>query len=221
MTQTFDSKAVHIQPKTEKQDDLLTAIKLYDLVVTTGPAGVGKTYISVNAALNALFKGQQQSIILTRPNISTGRSLGFFPGDIKEKLEPWLAPMLSEMKKRLGETHLDNLKRKGKIQIQPFETVRGSSFDNSFILVDEAQNLTYEEIKAITTRIGVNSKMVLMGDPMQKDQKYDDLAKLQKILKKYEVPSAVVTFTVNDIVRSDIVANLVKAYMQEEGLLLI
>jgi len=159
-------KAIHIQPKTENQNRLLRAIELNQLVVTIGPAGVGKTYCAVNAAINLLVQGKTKKLVLVRANIPTGKTLGSFPGDIYDKLGPWLAPMTSEIKKRLGANDYEAKRHSGQIEFHPLETIRGASFENTIILVDESQNLTYEEVKAITTRIGENSKMILMGDPM-------------------------------------------------------
>ena len=208
--------AVHVQPKNPVQDQLINAITGYPLTVVTGPAGVGKTYITVNVAMNLMTKGRHRRLILTRSNMPTGKSLGSFPGDIKDKIEPWLAPMISVAKERIGETHYQALYGRGSIQYQPLETIRGASFNDAVILVDEAQNLTYEEVKAITTRIGTNSKMVLMGDPMQKDIASSGLSTLAKIAKKHGLEVPVIEFGIEHIVRSDIVAQLVRAYIKEE-----
>jgi phosphate starvation-inducible PhoH-like protein len=210
------NKAVHIQPKTANQDRLLRAIETSQLIVTIGPAGVGKTWCAVNAAVNLLVQGKAKTIILTRANIPTGPTLGSFPGDIGDKLGPWLAPMVNVIKQRLGVGDYDTKKHSGQIQFQPLETIRGASYENAVILVDEAQNLSYEEVKAVTTRIGENSKMVLMGDPMQRDTRDSGLVEFKKIINKYDLEIPIVEFTVDDIVRSDIVAVLVKAFIKHE-----
>ena len=209
-------KAIHIQPKTENQNRLLRAIELNQLVVTIGPAGVGKTYCAVNAAINLLVQGKTKKLVLVRANIPTGKTLGSFPGDIYDKLGPWLAPMTSEIKKRLGANDYEANRHSGQIEFHPLETIRGASFENTIILVDESQNLTYEEVKAITTRIGENSKMILMGDPMQRDTRDSGLVTFKRVIKKYGIDIPVVEFGVDDIVRSDLVAELVKAYMKYE-----
>jgi len=209
-------KAIHIQPKTENQNRLLRAIELNQLVVTIGPAGVGKTYCAVNAAINLLVQGKTKKLVLVRANIPTGKTLGSFPGDIYDKLGPWLAPMTSEIKKRLGANDYEAKRHSGQIEFHPLETIRGASFENTIILVDESQNLTYEEVKAITTRIGENSKMILMGDPMQRDTRDSGLVTFKRVIKKYGIDIPVVEFGVDDIVRSDLVAELVKAYMKYE-----
>lgn len=187
------------------------------MVVAIGPAGTGKTYCAVNSACNLLYSGSIKRIVLTRPNLSTGRSLGFFPGTIQEKLEPWLAPMISELKSRMTKGEYDSKVHAGTIQIQPLETIRGASFEATAILVDEAQNLTYEELKAVSTRLGEGSRMIFMGDPAQRDTKESGLVEFKAIIKKYGLPIPVVEFTIDDIVRSDLVGKLVKSFMQYEG----
>lgn len=212
----LQTKAVHLQPKSATQDYLLRAIPRHSLVVTMGPAGVGKTWCVVNTALNLLQQGKIERLILSRSNIPTGRTLGAFPGTIEEKMAPWLSPMTSEIVKRLGEGDYRSKLNKGTIQFQPLETIRGASFEKSFIMVDEAQNLTFEEVKAITTRIGEHSHMVLMGDPMQRDQNDSGLVVLKRMIDEQKLweQIPIVEFSVNDIVRSDIVATLVKAYLK-------
>jgi phosphate starvation-inducible PhoH-like protein len=212
-------KAVHLQPKTVSQDKLLRVIPLNQLVVTIGPAGTGKTWAAVNSAVNLLVQGKVKKIILCRANIPTGRTLGSFPGTVYDKLEPWLAPMTNEIKKRLGVNDYDAKVRSGQIIMQPLETIRGASFENSIIIVDEAQNLTYEELKAVTTRIGEGSKMILSGDVFQKDTRDCGLVIFSSIIEKDNLPIPIVEFGVEDIVRSDIVGMLVKSFMKHEKLL--
>lgn len=216
-SQPLTTKVQLVLPKTENQAKLIKNIVDYQLVVATGAAGTGKTFCAVNVALNLLLSGRVTQIILTRPNVSTGRSLGFFPGDIKEKMAPWLAPMISVLRKRLGQEY-DLLYKQGVIQIQPLEVIRGASFENAVILVDEAQNLNWEEVKALTTRIGEGSKMVLMGDLNQRDISSSGLTRLRFITKKYQLPVPFTDFSIDDIVRSDLVAQLVRAFVKEEGL---
>jgi phosphate starvation-inducible protein PhoH and related proteins len=206
-----------IQPKTENQARLLDAVEHDQLVVATGAAGTGKTYCAVNVAVNLFLAREVDKIIMTRPNVSTGRTLGFFPGDIKDKMAPWLAPMISVLRSRL-EYEYDYHYKTGSIQIQPLEVIRGASFERSIILVDEAQNLNYEEIKALTTRIGEGSRMVLMGDLMQRDISSSGLSRFKEIIEREHLPVKCVNFSVDDIVRSDLVALLVRAFMKEEGL---
>jgi phosphate starvation-inducible PhoH-like protein len=208
----------HIQPKTHNQSRLIDSIESYAITVTKGPAGTGKTYISAMTSARLYLKGGYDAIILSRANVPTGRTLGHFPGTIQEKMAPWLAPVINVLKQGLTTTHYENLVAKDRIQIQPLETIRGQSFENSIVLIDEAQNLTFEEIKAITTRLGEGSKLVLMGDPYQSDvDNGDALNAFCAMCERNNIEIPVVEFTIDDIVRSDIVAQLVKMFMTEDG----
>jgi len=151
----------HIQPKTKNQQRLLDAIEHFPITVTLGAAGVGKTYCAASKVAQLYLRGNYEFIVLARSNVPTGRSLGFFPGDVKEKLKPWLQPLISVLEKQLGKTKFDYMLEKDIVQFQPLETIRGRSYENALIVVDECQNLTIEELKAITTRLGENSKMIL------------------------------------------------------------
>jgi phosphate starvation-inducible PhoH-like protein len=208
-------RSFHIQPKNKNQQRLLRAIDEYPIVVTLGAAGVGKTYCAASKVAQLFSTGRYENIILTRSNVPTGRSLGFFPGDINEKLTPWLMPMISVLKHQLGFKY-EYLFNKGMIQMQPLETIRGRSFENSLILVDECQNLTIEEIKAITTRLGENSKMILMGDATQSDiDNGSNIIRFCNVCEKNHIEIPIIQFTVDDIVRSDIVGSLVRMFIKE------
>jgi phosphate starvation-inducible PhoH-like protein len=212
-----DKSTFHIQPKTENQKRLLNAIDAFPITVTLGAAGVGKTYCAASKVAQLYAHGKYDHIILTRSNVPTGNSLGFFPGSIEDKLSPWLMPMTSVLKKRFGEDKYAYLVNKQIIQMQPLETIRGASFENSLILVDECQNLTIEELKAITTRIGENSKMVLMGDATQSDiDNGSNIIRFCGICSKHRIEIPIINFTVDDIVRSDIVGQLVRAFIKEK-----
>lgn len=208
--------AFNLLPKTEKQAQLITAIKDKTLIVAYGPAGTGKTFVSGMCAARSLLKGDVDNLVLTRANVPTGRTLGSFPGTVEEKLAPWLAPLVSVLEVGLGKA--DVKCRMGKsILVQPLETIRGQSFTRSIILVDEAQNLSFEEIKAITTRIGDGSKLVLMGDPTQSDVKNGtDLMRFVGLCHKRNIEVPIVKFGVDDIVRSDIVGQLVRMFYEED-----
>ena len=206
-------KGFHIQPKNKKQDLLIRSIKEFSISVAIGPAGTGKTYISAMTLAQLFCTGKYNKIVLTRANVPTGRSLGFFPGDIKEKLTPWLNPMLNVFKKAFGEKY-DYLLARDIIELQPLETVRGMSYEDCLIMVDEAQNLNFDEIKALTTRLGEGSKLVLSGDQSQSDvENGKSLMKFVSLCEKHNIEIPIVEFSVEDIVRSDIVAQLVKMYM--------
>ncbi len=210
-------KGFHVQPKNEKQNDLINAIRNYDISVAIGPAGTGKTYISAMTMANLYLKGGYNKIVLTRANVPTGRSLGFFPGTVEEKLAPWLAPITNVLKKAFQESHYNNLLSQKRIELQPLETIRGMSYENSLVMVDEAQNLNFEEIKAITTRLGEGSKLILSGDQSQSDvENGKSLMRFVKMCRNNDIPIPVIEFSADDIVRSDIVGALVRMYLKEK-----
>ena len=207
----------HVIPKNEKQDKLIRSIKVYPITVTIGCAGTGKTFCSAGTVAHLYQKGGYEKIVITRANVPTGKSLGHFPGTIQEKMTPWLLPMLEVFERAFSKEKYKYMINKGEIEIQPIETIRGRSYESALVLVDEAQNLSIDELKAISTRLGENSKLVLMGDPAQSDvRKGQDLLKFCALIKKNHIPLPVVKFTVDDIVRSDIVADLVRMFIKEK-----
>jgi phosphate starvation-inducible PhoH-like protein len=215
--QVVAPKGFHIQPKNQKQETLLKSIRLHPLVCAIGPAGTGKTYCSAMQAANLFLQGGYRKIVLTRANVPTGRSLGFFPGTVEEKLAPWLAPIVNVLKKAFGESHYQNLVAMGRIELQPLETIRGMSYEDAIIMVDEAQNLNMEEIKAITTRLGEGSKLVLMGDQSQSDvENGKSLIRFVELCKRSDIEVPIIEFGVDDIVRSDIVGQLVRMFLKEK-----
>ena len=182
-----------------------------------GPAGTGKSYCSASKIAQLYLTGKYDSIILSRSNTPTGRSLGAFPGTIEEKLSPWLLPITSVLEKQFNKTKYEYLVNKRIIQMQPLETIRGRSFENSLVMVDEAQNLTFEEIKAVTTRLGENSKMILSGDASQSDvSNGNGIIKFSKLCDKHGIDIPIIKFTSDDIVRSDIVGELVRMFEKEK-----
>ena len=206
----------HVIPKNEKQDALIKAIKMNPITVTIGCAGTGKTYCSTGTIAQLHMQGKYRKIVITRANVPTGKTLGHFPGSIQEKMTPWLLPMLEVLEKAFGKEKYQYMMNKGEIEIQPIETIRGRSYENALVLVDEAQNLDFDELKAISTRLGENSKLVLMGDPAQSDVKdVADLLKFCYLVNKNGINLPVIKFEVDDIVRSDIVADLVKMFLRE------
>lgn len=204
-----------LEAKTQPQLDLINSITGHTLTVALGCAGTGKTYIAASMAAKYLLDGTHDKVILVRANVPTGGSLGFFPGTVEEKLTPWLQPMLSVMKQNLG--FGDYEARLGRsILLQPLETIRGCSFDDAIILVDECQNLSIEEIKAITTRIGQNTKLIMMGDATQSDvANGSHITRFADMCGRHNVSIPVVCFGLEDIVRSDTVADLVKMFYRE------
>jgi phosphate starvation-inducible PhoH-like protein len=189
----------HVIPKNEKQDKLIRSIKVYPITVTIGCAGTGKTFCSAGTVAHLYQKGGYEKIVITRANVPTGKSLGHFPGTIQEKMTPWLLPMLEVFERAFCKEKYKYMINKGEIEIQPIETIRGRSYENSLVLVDEAQNLSIDELKA------------------QSDvRKGQDLLKFCALIKKNHIPLPVVKFTVDDIVRSDIVADLVRMFIKEK-----
>lgn len=207
---------VHIPltAKTDKQAEYIDAIKYYDQIVCLGPAGTGKTYIAATLAAEALIKGDVDQIILTRPNVGAGDSLGFFPGALEDKMAPWLAPITSVLEERLGREMYLQLFGK-KIKIVPLETIRGQSFNRSFVILDEGQNLTLHQLKAFVTRQGEDSTCIINGDVRQTDLGSDSgLSKLIDIIHDQRLRVPVVEFGIEDIVRSGICRDWVVAFLE-------
>lgn len=210
-------RSFHIQPKTHTQQLLLDAINSNPIVITMGPAGTGKSFCSASKLAQLYLTGKYDYIILSRANVPTGKTLGAFPGTIEEKLSPWLLPITSVLEKQFGKTKYEYLLNRKTIQMQPLETIRGRSFENSLVMVDESQNLTFEEIKAVTTRLGENSKMVLSGDASQSDvSNGNGIVKFSSLCMKHNINIPVVKFSSDDIVRSDIVGELVRMFEKEK-----
>jgi phosphate starvation-inducible PhoH-like protein len=209
-------KAFHIQPKNKKQQALLEAIRHYPITVTIGCAGTGKTYCSTSQVASLFLRGGYDRIVLSRANVGVGKSIGAFPGTVQEKLTPWLLPIISVLEKSFGKHHYEYLLSKGTIEMQPLETIRGRSYEDSLIIVDECQNLTIDELKAITTRIGENSKMILCGDPAQSDvNNGGGIERFVKLCAANSIEIPIIRFNSDDVVRSDIVGQLIKMFENE------
>lgn len=211
---------LNFRPKTKNQQIAWQFFQEKPIVVLSGSAGTGKSMLSTAFACDQISKGNYDKLIVTRNAIGCGKSIGFFPGTVQEKLGTWLSHILSYCKEFLGSGTTD-IWLKGehpKIILEPLEVVRGRSYEHSVILVEEAQQLSVDEIKCLTTRIGEGSLMILTGDPIQKDIKEDGLEKFCKLVEKYEIDGVgVVHFTPDDILRHDIVRELILAF-QKEGL---
>lgn len=203
-------------PKTEKQADLIHSINSNAQTVVYGSAGTGKTFVSAAIACDMLMNGQVEKIILTRPNVPAGRSLGFFPGTLEEKMGPWVAPFTEVFKERMGSAAYEAQIRLGNIEIVPFEVIRGRTFNDAFVLLDEGQNTSQEEMKALVTRVGENSTLVINGDVKQSDiPEKSGLQMMIDYVNKYNYMRkkvGVVEFTVDDVVRSDICADWVRIF---------
>jgi phosphate starvation-inducible PhoH-like protein len=211
---TEDKVNVHFQPKTQQQSELYHKLGYNNLVVALGPAGTGKTFTSCAKVAQWFSKGQVQNIIMARANVPTGKSLGAIPGTLQEKLEPWTMPMTDALKDLMGKSLFEYGVSKGQIQSVALESIRGRSFEHSAILVDEAQQLTLDEIKAISTRVGQGSVLILMGDPKQTDLRNNTgLTQFINLVNKYDPDGvSIVEFDLDDIVRSDICAQMVRMF---------
>lgn len=207
-----------IKPTTINQSRALDSFRNNIITVLYGSAGVGKSYLSTLFAMDQITLGNYDRLIICRANVPTGRTLGAFPGTIEEKLYPWLSHIIGYCKDCVGVGVVDTWMRGDhpKIIMEPIETIRGRSYDNSIMLIEEAQQLTFEEIKAISTRIGRNSKMIMTGDPSQRDTKTTALEEFITIMRKYDVQGFdAIRFTPDDIVRSDIVKSIILAFENE------
>lgn len=204
-------------PQTEKQSEYIKAIQEHKQIIVLGPAGTGKTYIAATYAANLYLTKQIDKIIVTRPNVAAGKSIGYFPGTLEEKMMPWVMPVLEVLHWHLGKGAVDTGIKNGNIEIAPFETMRGRSFRDAFVILDEAQNVTPHEIKMFLTRVGENCKVILNGDVFQSDlQETSGLSKAIHMVKKYLLPVPVIEFGMQDIVRSDLCKQWIAAFMQEE-----
>jgi phosphate starvation-inducible PhoH-like protein len=205
-------------PKTPKQHSYIEAIKHNEQIVVLGPAGTGKTYIAATMAADMFTLKQIDKIIITRPNVASGRPLGFRPGDMNEKMQEWLLPVLTTLRLHLGYNTVENAVRNGNIEFAPLETMRGRSFDDAFVLLDEAQNVSRDEMRMFTTRIGVNCKTVINGDIQQSDlPSASGLAVALDMVGIYNLPVPIIEFGVDDIVRSDLCKRWIIAWMGEDS----
>jgi len=212
------SKKRFIIPKTEVQGQYIEAMKNYDIVIGIGPAGTGKTYLAMAMAINALLKKQVSRIVLARPAVEAGEKLGFLPGDIYEKVNPYLRPLYDALFDMIEAEKASKFIERGIIEIAPLAFMRGRTLNDSFIILDEAQNTTSEQMKMYLTRLGFNSKTVITGDITQIDLptgKVSGLVEAEKILSDIE-GIKVIYFSERDVVRHKLVQEIVKAYEKYE-----
>jgi phosphate starvation-inducible PhoH-like protein len=203
-----------ITPKTANQKRYIDAIRAHDLVVAIGPAGTGKSYLAVAMAVSALVKREVARIILTRPAVEAGERLGFLPGDLTEKVHPYLRPLYDALYDMLEPDKVTSLTEKGAIEIAPLAYMRGRTLNDAFIILDEAQNTTSEQMKMFLTRLGFNAKMVITGDITQVDlplNRQSGLIEIQTVLQGID-GIRFLYFDDRDVVRHDLVSAIVRAY---------
>ncbi|MGB3616532.1 MAG: PhoH family protein, partial [Catalinimonas sp.] len=214
----YGTKGVIIKPKTPNQQQLVEAVRKHDLVFAIGPAGTGKTFISVAMAVRALKNKEVKKIIITRPAVEAGENLGFLPGDMKEKIDPYLRPIYDALDDMVPAEKLKYYQENRIIEIAPLAFMRGRTLQNAFILLDEAQNTTAMQIKMFMTRMGPNSKVIVTGDVSQIDlprNQRSGLAEALRILK--EVPGiGFVQLSGEDVMRHKLVRRIISAYEQWE-----
>ena len=208
-----------VWPKTKNQKEFINALASNQIIFASGPAGTGKTFLAVAYALEEVFSGRKNKIVMTRPVVEAGESLGFLPGDLSQKLNPYLRPLYDAMDVLLNPQQIKRLEDNGTIEIAPLAYMRGRSLNNSVVILDEAQNTTSGQMRMFLTRIGESSTAVITGDPTQIDlpKKSDSgFTEAMNILSGIESLS-VVRFSHRDTVRSRIVREIVKAYSLEEN----
>ena len=208
------SKKRSITPKSPAQKNYIDAMRRYDIVFGIGPAGTGKTYLAMAMAVAALSKGLVNRIILTRPAVEAGETLGFLPGDLAEKVDPYLRPLYDALHDMMRFEKVNSLMQQGVIEVAPIAFMRGRTLNDSFVILDEAQNTTSEQMKMFLTRIGFNSKAVITGDITQIDlpaAKTSGLVEANQILRDIE-GIGFVFFSNTDVVRHRLVQDIIRAY---------
>jgi len=206
-------------PRSKKQKEYVRALKTNKIIMSLGPAGTGKTYLAVAVALTMLLDKKVEKIILSRPAVEAGERLGFLPGDMKEKIDPYLRPLYDSLHDLFDYDKIQRKIESGEIEIAPLAFMRGRTLKNSFAILDEAQNATRTQIKMFLTRIGENSKLVVNGDPTQIDlpnKKESGLIESQKILEGINEIS-IINFDHNDVIRHPLVTKIVEAYQKNSN----
>ena len=208
------SKKRSIAPKSQAQKEYIEAIRKFDIVFGIGPAGTGKTYLAMAMAVAELSKGQVSRIILTRPAVEAGEALGFLPGDLAEKIDPYLRPLYDALHDMMKFEKVSDLMQKGVIEVAPIAFMRGRTLNDSFIVLDEAQNTTSEQMKMFLTRIGFNSKAVITGDITQIDLPNDKISGLIETKNILQTIGGIkfVFFSKQDVVRHRLVQEIIEAY---------
>lgn len=209
-----DRNGKPIRVKNAGQKQYVASVKSHDVVFGIGPAGTGKTFLAVVLAIAALKKGQVQKIILTRPAVEAGENLGFLPGDLKEKVDPYLRPVYDALYQIFGTDHTNRLMERGVIEIAPLAYMRGRTLEDAFVILDEAQNTTIAQMKMFLTRLGYNSKMIVNGDTSQIDLPKGTMSGLVHAERTLQNIKQIgfVNFEASDVVRHPVVAEIIDAY---------
>jgi len=203
--------------RSEKQSDYIKALKENDIIMALGPAGTGKSFLAVSVAVTLLMEKKIERVILSRPAVEAGEKLGFLPGDMKEKVDPYLRPLYDALYELFGADKIDKKIQTGEIEIAPLAFMRGRTLKNCFAILDEAQNATETQIKMFLTRIGENSKLVVNGDPSQVDlinKTHSGLIKSKNILKELK-ELKIIEFDHTDVVRHPLVSKIIRAYQNK------
>ncbi len=210
----IDTPRRRVYPRTPNQIEYIKAIRMYDIVVGIGPAGTGKTYLAVALALEFLKRGKVEKIILTRPAVEAGESLGFLPGDLEEKINPYLTPLYDALYSMMGYERVRALVQRRILEIAPLAYMRGRTFHDAFVILDEAQNTKAVQMKMFLTRLGLRSKLVLTGDITQidlPDEGHSGLVEIQRVLRGIK-GIKFVYFGKEDVIRHRLVKDIVEAY---------
>jgi phosphate starvation-inducible protein PhoH and related proteins len=209
-------KLLELTPMNERQRLYINALETRNQIIVLGPAGTGKTYIAATYAAKMLQEGTIDRIVITRPNVASGNRLGFDPGTALEKMMGWVVPVLDVLRKHLGSDLVFQYIKSGQIEFASFEKMRGRSFEDCFVILDEAQNVTPHEMKMFLTRLGENCKAVIDGDIQQSDIKgQSGLSVAINLSKKYNILVPIVEFTFDDIVRSELCKQWIVAFYKE------
>lgn len=208
--------ALHGQ--TERQIEHIRTLKHHDQTIVIGPAGTGKTYVSVAYGAEQLLAGKVEKIIVTRPAVPAGERHGFLPGRLEQKLAPWARPVIEVLNERLGKANVVKLMKEGQIRVETFEHLRGLTFQEAYMILDEAQNTTVSQIQMFLTRIGENSRVVLSGDVRQCDLLNGDsgLAYVVDLVKERNLPVPIIEYQVEDIVRDGRVKMWIEAFYDQK-----
>lgn len=210
-------ECVHVLPKTPGQNEYLRTLRRHDVVFGLGPAGTGKTFLAVAEAVKALQKGHVRRVILTRPAVEAGERLGFLPGRAQDKVAPYLQPLFESLNKILSKNKVENDIRNGVIEIAPLAFMRGRTLEDAYVLLDEAQNCTFDQLKMLLTRLGEGSRCIITGDASQVDLDPRDsgLRGMIKALERVE-GVGIYELTPDDVVRHPLVAEIIKAVADYE-----